>query len=121
MHGAGMPAEPVPEQHYYAVEELSVPAAPQSTQVGAVGEFLVATKAASRTPTGAAPDTVQVQLFVKDRQPQHWEQPRPVLLLCWRCPGEDEFGPKHEVCVCVCGLSVCVQLNKACAALHLHN
>lgn len=88
--------EPLPKYHYEVCAETIVSTQPQHAPVGALADFLVATKAAGKPAAGTAPATVTVQLF--DKQHVRW-QPRPklVLLFSWQCPGEDEFGPKHEV------------------------
>lgn len=93
---SGRPAEPDPEYHYAVAAEVGISTQTQHVPVGGLAEFVVATKAAGRPPADAAPDTITVQLFQK--QQVRW-QPRPhqVLLFSWRCPGEDDFGPKHEV------------------------
>lgn len=93
-----------PEQPY-AVAAVVTATAQQTRHaqmpLGAVAEFLVATKAAGTTPAGAAPETVTVQLFTKQHASGcRASKPKQVLLFSWLCPGEDEHGPKHEVSVC---------------------
>jgi len=89
------PDVPSPQKHV-VVDEINVPTCLQHTGLGALAEFVVATKAAGTTP-GAAPTELCMQLFEKPRQHGYYRTAKKVLLLSWRCPGEDVWGPKHEV------------------------
>lgn len=93
--GVPRPAETSPE--YSATSEVTVVTSADQTPVGAIAEFVCATKAAGRPPADAAPLNVLVQLFTAPPCARWLPPPCPVLLFSWRCPGEDEFGPMHEV------------------------
>jgi hypothetical protein len=96
---AGLPRPPqlIQEYSYAAASELTVSTETNVTPVGAIAEFVCATKAAGTPSADAAPATVLVQLFQKDYDRIWQSAPHPVLLFSWRCPGEDEYGPMHEV------------------------
>lgn len=96
-HSQGvLPLQPPQEYHYRPASEATVSTQAQHTPVGAIAEFVCATKAAGTTPAYAVPLTVRVQLFEKECA--RWQpRPRAVLLFSWRCPGEAEHGPMHEV------------------------
>lgn len=90
------PVLPIPQKHV-VVDEINVATCLQHTGLGALAEFVVATKAAGTTP-GAAPTELCMQLFEKSHQVGYYRTvKKEVLLLSWRCPGEDVWGPKHEV------------------------
>jgi hypothetical protein len=88
---------------FYKRLEINLPNVSSSQQqqkyasVGAIAEFVVATKAGGSPPAGAAPATVQVQAHSRyvDSDYHHLSL---LLLFSWRCPSEGESGPKHEVC-----------------------